>query len=725
MKNDGRRVLILMLAILSACLAGDPAGHPPAAEDPEPPDREPLVCDDADGDGFGPSCEAGWDCDDADPEIHEGCITCGSRPQEGCACDAAEPVECHSGAPVPDEHGRLRCMVGHRDCVEGVWSGCTYEESYAVDSPSDGGMRSVQGDPEPCGNCDPQCLKVGGRFEPGDLNSDNSNGVHWDPVVGGVVLGGRSTDARYAYIAMTDEGTVAKIRTSDGAEVSRFYVGENNGRPDTPSRTAIDGYGNAYVASRGIDGDWWGSDGSGNWGTVTKMAGDQYFCVDRNANGRIDTSTNSTPMREGTDECVLWTVRIGNSRGSHPRALAIDRGDAAAPEGYVWVGTTNDKDNAAHTTGGRAYKLNPTTGAVLRTVQLPLRAYGAVADARDPQRIFFTTIFNGALAAVRTDNYAVEGPFHPNDPSGHADSAYGIAGDGRRIWQAGWSHRYARSYDPTTGQYCLVNPTAAGDTTGITVRLNANGTKTVYMSHDTSPGSLSYWDPDVACVSANTRGVYCRTWTESGCSSTRTETRAENWYPRASIHTIALPRGANETWGVGPDADGRIWAVNKASNNITVYKPETGVFVTYPSTVARLPYPYTYSDFTGYIRSVFTDDEGSYFQDYGTTAPVCALGQDVTWADLTYEAVIPANARIRFEAQTAGAADELPFATPVVVGEAPTDGSPIYIDDALTAAGEFNHHRYLRITAALISDDNIATPILRGMTVDWLCLDRT
>lgn len=714
---------LLALAFLSGCIdAGE--DRPPAPEDPDAGTVEPPTCIDNDGDGFGQFCEAGGDCDDEDLNAHEGCVSCGSRPQEGCACEGEQPVECHSGAPEPDEHGRLRCQVGHRDCVEGTWSECIYEESYWVETPS-GDMRTVQGNPEPCANCDPQCLEVGGNFVPGDLNDQNSSGVHWDPAVGGVVLGGRSTDARYAYIAMTDQGTVAKIRTSDGAEVGRYYVGETNGLPDTPSRTAIDGYGNAYVANRGINGDWWGLDGSGNWGTVTKIAGDPYFCIDRNNNGTLQTSTNSTPLPEGTDECVLWTKRIGNSRGSHPRALAIDRGDAAAPEGYVWVGTTNDKDNAGHTTGGRAYKLSPATGAVLRTVQLPLRAYGAVADASNPQRIWFTSIFNGGLAAVRTDNYAIVGPVYPNDPSGYTDSSYGIAGDGTRIWRAGWSHRYGRSYDPATGLHCLVNPWAAGDTTGITVLRNANGSKTVYMAHDTSPGSLSYWDADVPCVSANTNGTYCSTFTESGCSSTVTKVRSERWYPRAQIHTIALPNGANQTWGVAPDADGRIWAVNQASNNVTVYNPVNGAFVTYPSTVARLPYPYTYSDFTGYIRSVFTNSSGSYSQNYGDTAPVCALAQDVTWGDLSWNATVPARSRIRWEVRTAGAAEDLPFATPVIVGEAPTNGSPIYLEDALVRAGVFSHHRYLRVSAVLVSDDNVATPILRGMNVDWLCLDRT
>jgi hypothetical protein len=43
--------------------------------------------------------------------------------------------------------------------------------------------------------------------------------------------------------------------------------------------------------------------------------------------------------------------------------------------------------------------------------------------------------------------------------------------------------------------------------------------------------------------------------------------------------------------------------------------------------------------------------------------------------------------------------------------------------DLLTAAGEFQHHRYMRITARLISDDGSTTPVLAGFNLDWVCVD--
>ncbi|MBI2895461.1 MAG: hypothetical protein HYY06_18035 [Deltaproteobacteria bacterium] len=706
---------------------GDDERPPPGVEAPDDTGAPGDMgnCIDGDGDGFGAFCEVGADCDDADGLVHEGCVTCGSGAREGCACDAQGPVECHSGGPVLDGRGRLVCLVGERSCVDGVWGHCSYQGSWVVDDKA-GGARDV-GDSETCGNCDPACYQAEDEFDEDDLSEDNSNGVVYDPDQGGIIIGGRTTDARYAYVALAGgRGTVAKVRTADGAEVGRYYVGENNGLPNAPSRTAIDGFGNAYVANRGINGDWWGFDATSNWGTVTKLAGDAFFCEDRNGSDTIDTSTDSTPLAQGSDECVLWTTRIGPVRGSHPRALAIDRGDPVdAPEGYIWVATIQDKDNPAHTTGGRAYKLHPADGRVLQTVQLPLRAYGAAADSADPQNVWFTTIFNGRLAGVDTESGAVLGPFAPNDPSGWSSSAYGIATDGVNIWQAGWGHRYARGYNPATGQFCLVDPIAPGNTTGIAVRLNDDGTRTVYMAHANWPGSLSYWDPDVPCVQQRTTGWYCTQYSEDGCTQTAWQSRDEYWYPRASINTLGLPAGNDSSWGVGVDSDNRVWTLNQGSGNAAIYDPDDGSVVSYPTTPAPLTGNYTYSDFTGYQRSVFTNSNGFYWHDYGVTEAVCPANLEVTWGDLVWDAVTPPNTRIIWEVRTTGDPDGLPFADPLVVGEAPTDSPPIFLEDVLTAASVYSHHRYLRVTAVLVSDDNVATPVLSSMTLDWLCLDRS
>ena len=96
----------------------------------------------------------------------------------------------------------------------------------------------------------------------------------------------------------------------------------------------------------------------------------------------IDTSTGAADVRAYTiaagmgmgqpaDECVLWTANVGTS-DAVLRALAIDRGDAMRPNGYVWVGGYNNQV---------FYKLDPNTGATIASArQSPVRPYGGVGD---------------------------------------------------------------------------------------------------------------------------------------------------------------------------------------------------------------------------------------------------------------------------------------------------------------------------------------------------------
>jgi hypothetical protein len=591
-------------------------GAPP---EPTPPDRA-TVCLDQDGDGHGLRCPAGPDCDDADPSFQADCPpVCGDAPVAGCACEpGAEPVECHSPRPELDAHGRLVCRVGAQGCVDGVWSECLYDDAFVIDSQ----FRAVGGSPVPCGNCDPQCYETGGLIEEDEITAENSEGVSYgcidddgpgdgdgdgdDGVLCGLVIGtgdpGGGDTERYAYIALEpSHGSVTKIRMSDGEEVARYFVGfpaETNNRP---SRTAIDSLGDAYVANRGnvsVSGgaSFMGSDGD-IFGSVTKIAGAASRCDDRDLNGVIDTSNTNAELPEGTDECVLWNVSIGEAEGSIPRAMAVDRGDLDHPQGIPWVGTSIDVDNVANQ-GGRAYQLDPDDGTILQSIQLPLNAYGAMADGGDPQRMWFTSYLTGGLASVEVATGTVEGPFYPNMPDGHSASAYAITTDGRRIWRAGGNQEYVRSYDPATGEHCLVDLPATKVVTkrtltkGIAVRLNADGTKEVWVTEAISQGKLWHFDADTPCASAATNGLYCKTWNPRLCMTTVTETRNENWYPGAGIGVVDLGAGNNTPLGLGLDFDNRVWAVNNITNNIAVYDPEDGTQVEYPPPLAlRSPGP--------------------------------------------------------------------------------------------------------------------------------------
>ena len=155
MRERGHGWAILGLAGLLSCVdTGSP--RPEATAGPvittQRWQADAGACADDDGDGYGPYCDLGDDCDDSDPGVHEGCLSCGHGPQQGCPCgDGDEPVECHSARPEPDQHGRLTCSVGQRTCESGAWGECVYEGTFPAE-PADDPMRSIDDPARFCGN---------------------------------------------------------------------------------------------------------------------------------------------------------------------------------------------------------------------------------------------------------------------------------------------------------------------------------------------------------------------------------------------------------------------------------------------------------------------------------------------------------------------------------------------------------------------------------------------
>ena len=198
---------------------------------------------------------------------------------------------------------------------------------------------------------------------------------------------------------------------------------------------AIDSKGDVYVANRGF----------GIQGT-TKIAADFDDCVDRNNDGVITTSRDGQTLNYGVDECVLWTVPVG-APGNLLRALTVDQGDEDAPDGYPWVGTWN---------AATAYKLDPTTGAVIATVALPLNAYGMTMTGNGD--MYINSLGDGSLARLDTRKNLVVGRIaNPAALRGGATGSYGIATDSfGLIWQNGWDTFDAIGYDPAVGDWCRI-----------------------------------------------------------------------------------------------------------------------------------------------------------------------------------------------------------------------------------------------------------------------------
>ncbi len=120
-----------------------------------------------------------------------------------------------------------------------------------------------------------------------------------------------------------------------------------------------------YIANRAF----------GYQGSISKIAGSESGCLDRNKNGMIDTSSdvnkdgiidvNSAAEFKGQDdECLLYSMAVG-AVDTYPRALTLDG------QGNAYVGTYQDM---------KAYKLDITQSppVLLKTYDLPSTPYGFV-----------------------------------------------------------------------------------------------------------------------------------------------------------------------------------------------------------------------------------------------------------------------------------------------------------------------------------------------------------
>ncbi len=385
-----------------------------------------------------------------------------------------------------------------------------------------------------CPPCSPDC-ETSGELIPSP-DDEGAEGVTENPDGEGIVIGSEGFEAGFAWIANTEDpwpvgggtGTVTKLDLETGEEVGRFVVGIP-GSSNSPSRTAVDGNGDAYIANRAFSGQ----------GTVVKIAADLAGCIDRNSNGRIDTSVDSTPMEYDEDECILWTAEVGSPMGT-PRALTVDLGGLDSSAGMPWVGLYSDR---------QALMLDPDNGDTLETVGMSITPYGFALDS-------YGSIWSSSLGSQiqRIDSTTFEA-----DPAimlgGGCSSTYGIGVDSSdRVWVAASE---ACRYDPADGSWFVVNLSG-------------------------SYGRGVAGDPyGVVWVAGNNPDTFIGFNADDG-SDFRT-----------------FPSGGSTPVGIAVDSMGFIWAINQGSSNAARLDPITEEVETFPVGQG----PYTYSDFTGFQRA--------------------------------------------------------------------------------------------------------------------------
>lgn len=563
---------------------------------------------------------------------------------------------------------------------------------------------------------------------PGDAGTGPLNGgdnVQVDEN-GDIILGGGKTELAFAWIANNDQNTVSKYDTRTGKEVGRYHaaipidgrtkpdgtVGYPNGlrgnEGNNPSRTAVDLYGDVWVANRAQN----------IQGSVTKISNSKTFCVDRNANGVIDTSADKNgdgaisvnPADKEMifptnwddpaqyDECILFSTPVGppGSGTIKARAMAISAG-LEGTAGDVWVGVHNENS---------AIKLDPITGQQVPVnasgqmkITLPFGPYGAAIDSQQRLWIVSSSLSPARLALIDTDQgRLVLGDIRPAVSSGN----YGIAVDGKdRVWLAGWSA------GPKAFRY--EHPRGVGSTPGTWTEFDFSNAVSQIGTKIRRPRGIAADDQGFIWMSSDLNTANTNAASQLIAFNGDTGALKRFNFPGVGLVDFidATDGRTHQAIGVGLDTDGNPWVNNRSGNAMRIHR-DTGEILRTAQQGSGL---YTYSDFTGYQLRNFTAPLGSFRQTF--TAPEC--GTETIWRYVVWDAVVPPRTSIQVFVTVSNNQADL---TNPTLRKGPFTSSPADLRTAGVPKG-----RYLRVEFVLRSDDRQSqlTPKLKSFDVNYEC----
>ncbi|WP_375770013.1 hypothetical protein NR798_03750 [Archangium gephyra] len=476
----------------------------------------------------------------------------------------------------------------------------------------------------------------------------------------------------YIWVANYAQETVTKVDTRTGGQVGKYHsvlmLNWDGSKPDvpvigsgcnSPSRTTVDGDGNSFVANRGL------CNGTNAYSraSLTKIAGVLGHCVDRNGNGRIDTSRDvngdgvinekdSAEFFGQSDECLLWTKNYTKREDRDlGRSVAVDA------DQNLWLGGYDTS---------KLFKLDGKTGAELDFIN-PSAETGTSANiyglAVGPGGFIYTSDIN-ARRLMKID---------PAAPAGRRVVAtvmspvptYGIAVDRKGIvWLGNWSEANRGGVvrvDFVKGTAELMSIPSSSDCNG--------HTRGVAVDHE--------GDVWVACWSTskllrfNSAGVFVRS------------------YPTAP-----------GTLGVAIDHKQRIWTANQTSDTLSRIDP--GGLVPTESYPAG-GHPYSYWDMTGFQLLSSTMRQGEWTVEHDSGKPGTRWGT-IHW-NRELEGATPAGTNIVVFARAADDKVALESQPLVEVTRA----------TSFTKAGVTG--RYLQVNALLRTKTSGTSPVLSDLTV--------
>ncbi len=374
----------------------------------------------------------------------------------------------------------------------------------------------------------------GVKFDVGDDGAGSTGGGDG----GGDDACGCNSQSRHNYIWVSNsqESTISKINTATVVEEGRYLT-----RPDgqgSPSRTSVTISGRAVaVANRR--------------GGVTKFWSNRVNCIDRNANGQIDTSTGPADVLPwGEDECMAWHTPLDYS-SNRPVAWTCHNNKE-----MLWTGGSGRSvpDPDAH-----ILLLDGDTGAITQTVVAAnygggLGPYGGAVDSAgnfwtSPMG-FFTADEPEFHRLHRVDAISFVHESYPMDLN---IQSYGITVDKfNYVWLTSLGTSYVGRFTPSTQTWDVIP--GPGSNSGI-----AEG----------PDGRVWYGGNGVQFVDPNTLVVHQLL---SGSAS-----------------------GIGSIKGVALDSGGFVWIVD----TVQAYKVDPAA-AQVAATYTGLTGPYTYSDMTGW-----------------------------------------------------------------------------------------------------------------------------
>jgi hypothetical protein len=636
--------------------------------------------------------------------------------------------------------------------------------------------------PNACGTCDPFCSGGGvGTTNPfptdpnADPNLKDSNGVTKAPN-GGLTLDASVVNFNYLWLANTydlggsDEcgvsgktisaasaarcrGTISKVDTVAMKEVARYFTlvcstktgptgcADVNGKPivlkhnHTPSRTAVDYNFDVWVANRNVHG---GNEASyTGQPSATKIANDPMDCIDRNKNGKIETSadqdgdghinpdcdgdgqfdTAATKCTNGKppeflgddDECIIFTVNYGqpNDLG---RSICLDTGKNNVGASNAWVGTFQRPELGRG--NNRFFGIDGNTGKLLTPdgIEMPAghHTYGCMADAH---HIIWATDIGTTGNATGKGNLAFFHTMEPYEVGPLMRGADGPGGSATNYWKDRYQSEY-HHYGITINadQHVWLG----GWTSGWVLRYKPVRTNFASLSQ----GTWSRFDVPQAEGQPYTRGIAAdirgKVWVSinTGGYLFRLDQSLPDGVHDLTKATTYYKLAANTVIGSGVDFNGNLWGIghgNDMASRIDV-DAQGNVTSTQSKNVKVGRNPYTYSDFTGYGLMNYVRPAGRWVYQLSGCS-----GGAVNWSTVVWNATTPTGTAVTLRVRSGDSDTTWGSWTNEFVS------SPADISPKSANAVKPNPAKFLQVEFNLKNTTKDAAPILNSYGVGWSC----